>query len=151
MIVDTWDHRISDIARACSLFINESNYPIDYSDENTQYTLWSMFSDVDTALLVNYTDDVFNGFAIVQRTDEFHKQYFGYLSKFYILPERRKTRAALLLMQEAVDWFDTKCVVSFATATAGIGNDEGFIKLCKKFDYTQTQTGMLVRKQYGQI
>jgi GNAT superfamily N-acetyltransferase len=152
MIVDAWDHRISDIAKAISIFIQETEYNISYSDHNTMLTLWSMFNDPDTALLVDYTDTELNGFAIVQRTDEFHEQYFGYLSKFYILPNRRQTRSAFRLMDLVVEWFDYRdCVVSFATATAGIKNDEAFIKLLSRYRYTVSNTGMLIRKQHGKI
>lgn len=152
MIVDTWDHRISDIANACRLFIEESDYPIIYSDSNTLSTLWRMFSDPDTGLFVDYTDGKLNGFAITHRVDEFHEQFFGYLSKFYVLPDRRGSRAGFRLMDEVTEWFDFRdCVVSFATATAGIGKDDAFIKLMQRFGYTQTQTGMLIRKQYEQI
>ena len=152
MIVDSWDYRISDIAKACRTFVNESIYPIEYSEYNTMNTLLGMYEDLDTGLLVDYSDNVFNGFAIVQRTDEFHTQYFGYLSKFYILPDRRGAKAAFRLMQEAVEWFDAKqCVVSFATATAGIGRDGPFIKLISRFGYTATETGILIRNQHGKV
>lgn len=152
MKVDAWDSRISDIAKACNIFINESDYPIKYSDTNTTETLWLMFNDFDTGLLVDYTEDTFNGFSIVSKTNEFHEEYFGYLNKFYVLPNRRNTRAAFKLIAEAVKWFDdNECVVSFATATAGIGNDKAFIKLLTKFGYTVTTTGILTRKRYGKI
>jgi len=150
MIVDTWDYRISDVAKAISTFVSESMYPIVYSEYNTLSTLHSMFNDIDTDILVDYSDDVFNGFAIVQRTDEFHDEYFGYLSKFYILPDRRNARAAFRLANEVVQWFDHKeCVVSFATATAGIGRDDAFVKLLSRFGYAVNPTGILIRKQNG--
>lgn len=149
MLVDNWDYRISDIARACSIFISESMYPIEYSSENTLSTLWAMYNDPDTELLVDYTGDKFNGFAIVQRTNEFHKQFFGYLGKFYILPERRLSRGAYRLIGEATRWFDQQeCVVSFATATAGIGRDDSFVKLLTRFGYAINETGILTRKQH---
>jgi GNAT superfamily N-acetyltransferase len=149
MIVDAWDHRISDVAKACSIFVKESMYPIEYNEYNTLNTLHSMFNDLDTDILVDYSDDVLNGFAIVQRTDEFHTEYFGYLGKFYILPDRRGARAAFRLAGEVVNWFDQKgCVVSFATATAGIGKDDAFIKLLSRFGYTANETGILTRKKH---
>lgn len=149
MIVDAWDHRISDVAKAISTFVKESMYPIEYSEYNTLHTLMSMYNDLNTDILVDYSDGVLNGFAIVQRTDEFHNEYFGYLSKFYILPDRRGARAAFRLAGECVRWFDEKgCVVSFATATAGIGKDDVFIKLFSRFGYTANETGILTRKQH---
>lgn len=152
MIVTSWDYRISDIANACKKFIEETEYPITYSEENTLRTLRGMLNHTDTELIVDYSGDTFNGYAVVQVTDEFHNELFGYLSKFYVLPERRHTRAALRLMQEAVNWFDFRqCVCSFATATAGIGRDNTFIKLLSRFGYTITTTGMLIRKQYVKI
>lgn len=152
MKVEHWTITISDIAHGIHTFIEETDYPIKYNAENTSRTLWSMYNDPDTALLCDYSEDVFNGFSIIQKTNEFHNEYFGYLSKFYIMPSRRKSRAVFRLMQEAVDWFDeNNCVQSFATATAGVGKDESFIKLLRKFGYVQTTTGMLIRKQYGKI
>lgn len=150
MIVENWDHRISDIAKAISTFIEESDYPIQYSQHNTLMTLQNIVTDIDSDIVVDYTNDVLNGFAIVQRTDEYHEEYFGYLNKFYILPEKRITRAPFRLLGECIKWFDKQdCVVSFATATAGIGKDDAFIKLMSRFGYAPTSTGMLTRKQHG--
>lgn len=148
MIVDTWDHRISDIAKAISTFVKESVYPIQYNEENTLNTLYIIHNDIDTDIIVDYTDNILNGFCIVQRTDEYHTEYFGYMNKFFVLPSKRTTRVPFRLLGEAVKWFDTKgCVVSFATATAGIGKDAAFIKLLSRFDYETTPTGILIRKQ----
>lgn len=150
MIVENWDHRISDIAKAISTFIEESEYPIKYSQYNTLTTLQNTVTDIDSDILVDYTDNVLNGFAVVQRTDEYHEEYFGYLNKFYILADKRTTRAPFRLIGEVTKWFDDQnCVQSFATATAGIGKDNAFIKLMSRFGYTATPTGMLIRKQHG--
>lgn len=150
MIVSNWDYTIADIAKACKLFIEESGYNLKYNSDNTTRTLWSMYTDPDTDMFVYYVDDSIAGFAIVQKTDEFHTEHFGYINKFYILPEYRRTKAAVKLMEEVTQWFDKYCVVSFATATANIGKDTVFKKLMHKYGYIQNETGILIRNKHEQ-
>ena len=147
MIVDAWDSRITDIANAGKLFIEESEYPLTYSHVNTLDALWNAFNDPDTALLVDYSENIFNGFAVVQRTDECHKEYLGYINKLYVIPDRRHTSAGKRLVELATEWFDNRaCILSFANSMAMIGRDAGFIRLMKGFNYKETSSGTLIRK-----
>ena len=150
MILDKWDHRVHDLIKAGETFASESSYGIKFSPQNTLNTLWQMFNDPDTTILLDYSDDILNGFAIVQRTNEFHEEYFGYLSKFYVMPDRRRvTRAGKNLTKLAVDWFDSnECYISFATATAEIGRDPAFCRLLSLYGYIATGTGVLIRKRH---
>lgn len=146
-IVDAWDYRITDIAKAGKVFIEESAYNLTYSEQNTLNALYAAFLDTDAALLVDYTDDVINGFAHVQRMNEGHVEYLGYLNKFYVLPDRRHTRAGVRLVELACEWFDNKdCEMSFANAMARIGRDAAFIRLMKLFGYEETNGGTLIRR-----
>lgn len=147
MIVKDWDHKIIDAALAASAFIKESNYNILYNERNTINSFYNIIEAEDADLILDYTESTLNGLAIVQRTNEFHSEYFGYLNKFYVLPDRRSTRAAFRLMQECVDWFDTmQCKYVFTSATGGINRDKAFIKLCLKYGFTQDDSGILIRK-----
>lgn len=149
MKIDAMDYRIQDVANACKTFIEESSYQITYNEKRTYMSLYNALRDPEAEILVSYSGDVFNGFAIVQLDNGFHDEYFGYLSKFYVLPGRRRTEAGFLLAQESVEWFDSnKCVTSFATATAEVGRNGGFIKLMNRVGYEVNDTGILIRNRY---
>lgn len=146
MIVDDWDYRITDLVEAGKTFMQESKYSLTFSEKNMLEALFCVYIDPDGALIVDYNEDVLTGFAVVQRTNECHKEYIGYLNKFYVMPDKRRTKASIRLMKIVTEWFDNKdCVYSFANAMAMIGHDEAFIKLMKKFDYKETPHGGLIR------
>lgn len=149
MIVDTWNYIIHDLCIAIDKFISESSYNIVYNNTNTLETLYSLLNDPDSDIIVDYSDGTLAGFAIVQRTNEFHSEYFGYLSKFYIMPEKRRTRSAFRVMDEVIDWFDARdCVVSFVSITGGVGADASFSRLMGKHGYKDNGSGMMIRNQY---
>jgi len=146
MQVYNWDYRIEDIISAGKVFLEESDYPLKYSENNSYRALFNTLHDPDGCILVDYTGDTLNGFAVLQRTDECHHEYIGYLNKFYVLPNRRLTKASIRLMKEVTEWFDKRqCVLSFANAMARVGHDAAFIKLLQKFQYQPTQQGTLIR------
>ncbi len=136
MIVDKWDYRITDICKSAELFINESSYPISYSEENSKEYLWALYNQPDIAIMAKYVGDIFCGWAIIAKEKEFHNEFFGYFMKFYVMPNARGTMVAREMIEEITNWFDkNKCVLSFATPTANIGQNKTFINLLKKFDY----------------
>lgn len=151
MIVDKWDNTILDVVNLAESFLNESNYPITFNTDNTVNYLYGIYLNPESDLIVVYTsDNKLAGAAIVQKVNEFHTEYFGYLSKFYIHPNYRKTKMPFRLMIECVNWFDKHdCIVSFSTATAGIGKDESFIKLANRYGFIQSNTGILTRKKHN--
>ena len=131
--------------------INESSHPVTYNEENTLNTLSNYIENGDSDVLVVYNaKGRVLGFALVARTNEGHNEYFGYLVKFYIAPESRKSRAAVHLMRAVQEWFrHHKCVACFATATAGIGRDDAFVKLMKKFKYEEIGPTMMREEKNG--
>lgn len=142
-----WDARVHDFLKVVEAFINESEYPITYSGKNsTEYT-WALLNDPDTGVFVQYQDDKIAGMLICHRANEFHNEYFGYISKMYVMPEFRGTRTGRALLEDACEWFDlTECVLSFATATAGIGQDKLYINLLGKFGF-KLHGGVLIRQR----
>lgn len=152
MIVTTWDHRITDVCNLAEIFSLESHYNTIYNESNTLNTLYNIIQSGDADLIVDYTDSILNGAAIVSRSNDFHSEYFGYMNKFYILPDRRLTKAPVRLMREVVKWFDeNNCDYAFSSATAGINRDKAFIKLCNRYGFVQDDSGILVRKRNGKI
>lgn len=148
MIVTEWDFIIIDILNALQTWEKETDYSVTYNPEGAQQYLWLLLNDPDTAIFVNYDEDTLRGFAIVSRDKEFQNEYFGYLSKLYVLPEGRGTTAGRELMQEITEWFDENgCIVSFATPTAGIGQDRAFVNLLGKYNYNPTGE-ILLRKAH---
>lgn len=149
MRVTEWDFIIIDILNALQIWEKETEYPVTYNQSGAQEYLWLLVNDPDTAIFVNYDEDTLRGFAIASRDKEFQNEYFGYLTKLYVLPEGRGTSAARELMQEIVDWFDeSQCIASFAVPTAGIGQDRAYVNLLRKYNYNPTGE-TLIRKRHG--
>lgn len=147
MILDKYDGRIIDVLSMAKTFTEEAAYGFTYSESNSMNYLWAILNDPHSSLIVHYVDDKLAAAAIVQRDNSWHVEHFGYMSKFYVMPEFRKTNAARVVMQETVDWFDVNsCVYSFATVTGNIGQDPFFRNLLRKFGYEQ-QGMVMVRKQ----
>lgn len=142
-----WDYRVSDFLGAAETFINETTYPVTYNPKGSLDYLWHLVNDPDTGIFVHYVEDKFAGLIICHRDKEFQNEYFGYVSKMYVLPDFRGTGTGRALLAEAVDWFDrNECVLSFATATASIGQDQRYINLLAKYDFVPHGT-VLIRKR----
>ena len=126
-------HQLCEIART---FIEESDHGWIYSREVSQDT-WRRYIEHDEmVVLMADQDGVLAGGAVVAHDRDFTLNRIGYLVKFYVLPAFRKTRAAVLIAKACAEWFDAhKCWASFATATAGIGADEAFVKLMQRQGY----------------
>ena len=89
------------------------------------------------------------GIAIVATDDHFIAEPIGYLIKFYVSPDARGSGAARALIGACVDWFDDRhCVDAWATATAGIGQDDAFINLLGKVGFSPVGP-TLRRLQHG--
>jgi GNAT superfamily N-acetyltransferase len=146
MHLTQWDDKVEDVLTIAKSFIAEASYPISYSEDAINY-VWTLFTDPSTAIFLNYQNGKIAGGAIVQRSKGFHSEYMGYIQKFYIMPEGRKTRAARELIQEVTDWFDkSQCVVSIGSGAAGIQQNQLFINLLKKAGY-ESLDGAMIRKR----
>jgi len=120
-------------------FIQESGHPVTFDEDNALNYLANVTKSTEQALLLCFDGEVLCGGAIVARVYEWHKEPFGYLVKFYVTPAYRQTKAPPKIARECLRWFDLQgCVKSFATATAGIGRDSGFVRLMRKFGYEET-------------
>lgn len=107
-----------------------------YSEENTKAYLRLLRSSDTSTILVAYYGIEPVAAAILHYGEEFQVERLGYMLKFYVLPEARGTRVSRALMEEATKWFDTmQCTYSYATSTAGIGQNAAFENLLGKFKY----------------
>ena len=141
-----WDARVSDFLKLVKAFIEETQYPITYNERNATDYLYRLVSDPDSAVFVQYEGEEMSGLMICGRSNEFQNEYFGYVSKMYVLPKFRGTRTGRALLEDACEWFDLlDCELSFATATAAIGQDKLYINLLSKFGFA-LQGGVLIRQ-----
>lgn len=142
-----WDARVSDFLKLAEAFISETQYPITYSEKNSIDYLYRLILDPDSAVFVQYEQGEMSGLIICSREKEFQNEYFGYVSKMYVLPKFRGTRTGRALLEDACEWFDLMdCALSFATATAAIGQDKLYINLLSKFGYVPHGT-VLIRQR----
>ena len=146
--VETDIPQLCEIARA---FIEESRYGWSYSPEVSCNT-WQRYIDADDiAVLVADRRGELLGGAVVAHERDFTAQRIGYVIKFYILPEHRKTRAAFLIAAKMNEWFDHHlCWAAFATSTANIGpsETESYTKLMQRSGFENCGP-TLMRKAHG--
>lgn len=141
-----WDYRVTELLSLVERFNEETQYPIKYSSKNSTETIWNLINDPQGAIFLHYENDKLAGVIIVHCAAEFSHEFFGYISKMYVLPEFRGTRTGRALLAEACEWFDQKkCILSFATATAGVGQDKLYCNLLGKFGFVP-QGMVLIRK-----
>lgn len=142
-----WDARVNQLLELVQAFIAETQYPVTYSEQDSIDSIYALVNDQNSAVFVQYEQDEMAGFMICSRAKEFHNEYFGYISKMYVLPKFRGTRIGRALLEDACEWFDlTECVLSFGTATAAIGQDKLYINLLGKFGYVPHGT-VLIRQR----
>ena len=150
MQVTDWDYRIPDILDAVMMFSNETGYTVEYSSGKALADIWRVYNSPDTAIFCNYKDNKLAAVAFCQLDNLFMVNTFGYIVKFYVMPEARGTTAARELMQEITDWFDAQGVTdSFSTATANIGRNQHYINLLRKFGYSECGVALHRKKTNG--
>jgi len=143
-----WDARVHEFLELAEAFISETQYPITYSKQNSTDYLYSLINDPDSAVFVQYAQNEMAGLMICSRSKEFQNEYFGYVSKMYVLPKFRGTGIGRALLEDACEWFDLmECTLSFATATAAIGQDKLYINLLSKFGYVSHGGTVLIRQR----
>lgn len=77
--------------------------------------------------------------AIVVTDIYFMAEPIGYVVKFYVDQDARRSVVGRMLAGAVVAWFDDrKCSESWATATGGIGSDRAFTALMGKFGFEPT-------------
>lgn len=141
-----WDYRVTELLGLIEQFLLETQYPITYSASGSTEYIWRIINDPLSAIFLHYQDDKIAGAIIVHADKEFQNEEFGYISKMYVLPEYRGTRTGRALLDEACRWFDQKnCILSFATATAAVGQDKLYTNLLGKFGFV-SQGMVLIRK-----
>lgn len=126
---------IEDIPRIVEFirqFIEESGWGFSHDAAVSTLQLIQNIEYPDADVIVSEA-----GFAVVLADQDFCKERIGFLNKFYIAKEHRRTTAGRELAQAVVNWFDTHgCYVSYATSTSMIpGAICAFTNLMRKYGY----------------
>lgn len=117
-------------------FINESTYNITFNKDRSLDHIYKVVQSKECNLYLAYLDFRPSGFSMVCYDSDFMSERFGYVMKFYVHPFARGTYVGRKLIEETTKWFDANnCIDSFATSTAGIGQDKEFQNLLGKFKY----------------
>lgn len=91
------------------------------------------------------------GFAIIGLDDDFHDEALGYVLKFYVRAQFRKTACGRQLAKACAIWFDeTGARATFASPAANIGQDKLFQNLLAKVGYMPTAATM-TRLAHGRV
>lgn len=121
---------IEELVRLAREFVAESTWGHKFSAGAARNAFeYYIRSDVTDVVVIDGTEEI-AGAAIVAVNADFTEKPLGYLDKFYVRHRYRRTRLPYQLIRRCVDWFDAQgCHDSWATATAGIGRDAGFVRL----------------------
>ena len=151
--IDAREAVANDLAQLVALaraFVAESDYGWTFSELLARHAFETRFADKRSAILV--TDDAagISGGVMVAHDREFHTQRIGYIEKLYVYPRARGTRAGRALIEAADLWFRDHLVWSaFATATAGVGQDQRFVNLLGKVGFRQIGPTLLRDYAHG--
>lgn len=118
-------------------FMEEMEWPLVYNAALTTQTYANYLNDPDSEFIVERVDGKVAGIGIVTLDFFSHSQPFGYIVKFYVMPEHRGSIVAGKLMRRMTQWFDQRgTVADFATPLAKIGDNDKALNLLRKFGYT---------------
>ena len=125
---------IEDAAKVLVVFANEAGYTP--SVPNSKRHLQNLVSSGEGDILIVYRGITPVAVATVTYDSEHQEERFGYILKFYVVPEARKSEAGRVLTRELTQWFDERqCHDSFVTSTAMIGQNKLFENLMAKSGY----------------
>tara|TARA_R100001443_G_C3357336_1_gene178244 strand:- start:1183 stop:1644 length:462 start_codon:yes stop_codon:yes gene_type:complete len=127
--------------------IDETRYELTFNREHARDHLRYYVSGTPgwIALLAETESEVVGG-VLMAESLEFHDMPLLYVTKFWVLPSGRRTRAARSLLEAVVDYAREKnCTHIFATATAGLDEREQrlFVNLLTKSGFRDTGPVMM--------
>lgn len=148
---------IENVAECCLLtreFIEESHWGFTYDHSVVFEQLVNFISSHDSDILIARIDGVVAGGAIIIARQDLCHETLGFIHKFYIRPEFRRTLTARFLTKACTSWFDAhNCHTSFVTDTGNIHNNPlicVFQNLMGKCGYKPTGN-TLYRGKNGEI
>ncbi len=113
----------------------ESDYRLPFHRDSAAKYLWGYIKSPECDIILGSLDDKFAGGVMLAYSNEFHKEPFCYVGKFWVLPNARRSHLARFLLSATLEWAkEKKCSHVFATATAGLDEKEQrlFINLMKR-------------------
>ena len=118
------------------IFVKESRLPYEFDREAANRAFWRYLRDGATEVVVAEVGDDLAGAAILAVDMDFTARPLGYLVKYYVLPDHRRTMASRRLLETCMAWFEKHaCTDVWATATAGVGEDHQFVALLGKVGF----------------
>mgnify|MGYP003144476213 CR=1 FL=1 len=131
---------VPELVEMAETFIEESAYEIEFDVTNSAYHYMNYILSPGGDVLVAKQDGAMVGGVMVASSTEFQKKPFGYVGKFYVIPEARRGTASRSLIAAMLDWFTLQDVSHvFVTATAGLEerDQRAFILLMKRSGFVE--------------
>ena len=145
----------ADIPQLCAVtktFIEESKYGWSYSHIAAEATWREYLAHEEICVFIALDGDVIAGGFTATYGREFTNEIIGYVMKFYVMPNYRSTRTAILLAAKLVEWFDMhSCIDSFSTSTAEINDlsERAYVKLLARQGYVEIGPTLIRRAVNG--
>jgi GNAT superfamily N-acetyltransferase len=132
----------------CERFLDESAYDLKFSKSNALLTYYGYVNTPDAEFIVIRDDDGTVQAAALVMLDYFaHTRPFGYIVKFYVLPEYRGGTIAVRLIKKCNEWFDEHgTITDFSTPLAKIGDENIALGLLKRLGYDNEASQMYREK-----
>ena len=122
----------------CERFLEESEYDLEFCKDHALLTYYA-YKGADDAGFIAIRDKVgvLQGAALVVADYFAHARPFGYVVKFYVLPEYRGGMVAAKLIKGCNKWFDERgTIADFATPLAKIGDNNKALGLLRRLGYS---------------
>ncbi len=132
---------LHDLVHMAAYFTAESAWGVTFNAEKARAHLRLYLMTPGFDVLIAKDGGKLVGGAMVAVAHEFQKQPFGYVGKFYLMPEARSMTIANLLINAMKEWFAAYDVSHiFVTATAGLTEREqrAFILLMKRAKFKES-------------
>lgn len=136
-VFDPYDYSmLGQLLVLASEFADETDHRLSFNNEIAAERFVACGADENQDVICCTIEDELAGIAIVAVDTDFINETWGYIVKFYVRQKYRRSGVGRGLLASVEEWFDKKdALYRWATATAGVGQDQAFINLFKKFGY----------------
>ena len=129
-------------------FVAETSYEVTFDESMARHHLGTYLSVPHLCILLGEQNGIIVGGAMLALSYEFQSKPFGYVSKFFVLPEGRGLGIGRALVDAMLHWFTEKGASHvFVTATAGLSDLQQrlFVSLMKRHGFTDSGPVMCLK------
>lgn len=139
---------VKQITRLVEEFCLESSWGLTFDKSKAALDIYDFVQSEERAVFGVSHENKLIGFAGLMVSNSGCIEYQGFIYRFFITKQKRKTRAAIKLMQACLEWFEKWDCDVFCSSTSGL--DSGVIctfeKLMQKYAFEALRPVFVKRK-----